>query len=322
MLLILLLIAGCSLAIYYFGDWFANASTRIGDHYKLPRGVKGATLDAINSSLPELMVALFAIIFFGRFDVGVATIAGSAAFNLLVIPALCALLAPVALKIGGHVLDRDGLFFFVSLVLFIGAVWYAKEWGVLISLMLLAVYALYINRFITHTKAHKQVVAEKRTRIPRDVFILIVSMVGIAGASFILVDQAILLATALNIHPILIAFTVIAGATSIPDTVVSVVNARKGSGDDAISNALGSNTFNILVGLPIPVLAHVLFVGEPVTVAFANIEILFGLLIATIVVLYFIANNKTLSKKEGAILLGVYILFMTYVIVLALHTPV
>lgn len=322
MLIPLVIITAASLAIYVLGEWFAGASSRIGDHFKLPKGVKGATLDAISSSLPELMVAVFAVIFFGRFDVGVATIAGSAAFNLLVIPALCALAAPRALKVGGRVLDRDGLFFFVSLILFIGALWYSTHWGVLIAVIFLAVYLLYIQRFVAHAKAFQHKAIAKPAKLPRDTLILAVTALGIAGASYLLVDQAIQLAQALGVHPILIAFTVVAAATSIPDTVVSVINAKQGSGDDAISNALGSNTFNILVGLPIPVLLYVFLVGEQVDVAFANTEILFGLLAATIVLLYFIANNKELSKKEGAILLGIYVLFMAYIITIALMTPV
>ncbi len=306
------IIIACSFAIYHFGNAFAAASNRIGEHFALPKGVKGATLDAVSSSLPELMVALFAVIFFGSFDIGVATIAGSAAFNLLIIPAAAALVAPAALRVGGHVLDRDGVFFFISLLLLTATLWYTSSWGVWIALLFLGVYAVYVQRFITHAKENTTA-KHVKTSLSRDTLILLVTATGIAGASYFLVQQAISLAHALGVHPTLIAFTVIAAATSVPDMVVSLANARQGSGDDALSNALGSNTFNILVGLPIPILAYVLLTGQPVALVFANTEILFGLLAATLVLVLTVANGKDLTKRNGVFLLAVYAAFIIYV---------
>ena len=53
-----------SILIYFIGNIFAKASSKLGDYFKLSKSVKGATFDAIASSLPELLVALFAVIFF------------------------------------------------------------------------------------------------------------------------------------------------------------------------------------------------------------------------------------------------------------------
>ena len=67
-----------SIIIYLSGKRFAESSSKIGDFLNLPRDVKGATFDAISSSLPELLVALYSVIFFKQFEVGIGTIAGSA----------------------------------------------------------------------------------------------------------------------------------------------------------------------------------------------------------------------------------------------------
>ncbi len=313
MLIHLAIIFASSIAIYYLGNAFAEASSRIGDHYRLPKGVKGATLDAISSSLPELLIALFAVLFFGRFDIGVATIAGSAAFNLLIIPALSVLVAPGILKVAKRVIARDGLFYIISLILLLAAVWYAPTWGILLSVIFLGLYAVYIGVFVNDAKKHRETVKSIPTHIPRDIGIAGITALLIAGASYLLVEHAIDFANAIGVHPVLIAFTIIAAATSVPDTVVSMANARKGSGDDAISNALGSNTFDILIGLGIPVLAYVLLIGEPVVHGFMNMEILFGLLAATMIVLYLFARNNSLSKQEGVILLVAYAGFLVYV---------
>ena len=105
-----------SVLLYFISNRFADASSNIGDYLKLSRSVKGATFDAIAGSMPELLVALFAVIFFKSFEIGIGTIAGSALFNLLVIPGICVLVAPVAFKVSRDVIDRDGLFYIISFV--------------------------------------------------------------------------------------------------------------------------------------------------------------------------------------------------------------
>ena len=61
----ILIIVITGLVIYFFGKRFAIASSEIGDYYNISHSVKGATLDAVASSFPELMIAVFAVVFFG-----------------------------------------------------------------------------------------------------------------------------------------------------------------------------------------------------------------------------------------------------------------
>jgi cation:H+ antiporter len=134
--------------------------------------------------------------------------------------------------------------------------------------------------------------------------------------TFFLTKYSIELATILNVSPIIIAFTITAAATSIPDTVISVANARKGNVDDVTSNVFGSNIFDILVGLGLPLLIYTVFLG-PVEMAFANLEIIFALLGATILTVYFFADSHQLNKRQAIFLLFLYVLFVAYTIILA-----
>ena len=118
-----------SIVIYFAGNRFAESSSKIGDYFNLPRDVKGATFDAVASSLPELLVALYSIIFFKQFEVGIGTIAGSALFNLLIIPGICVFAAPVAFKVGKKVLSRDALFYMISVFILVVLLIYFKTWG-------------------------------------------------------------------------------------------------------------------------------------------------------------------------------------------------
>eukprot|EP00401_Gymnodinium_catenatum_P006336 CAMPEP_0117496468 /NCGR_PEP_ID=MMETSP0784-20121206/20672_1 /TAXON_ID=39447 /ORGANISM="" /LENGTH=542 /DNA_ID=CAMNT_0005291439 /DNA_START=146 /DNA_END=1774 /DNA_ORIENTATION=- len=80
----------------------------------------------------------------------------------------------------------------------------------------------------------------------------IISLLWIAGFSLVLVYCVEILGQVLGIHIIVMGFTLLAAGTSIPDLVSSIAVARAGEGDMAVSSSIGSNIFDILVGLPIP----------------------------------------------------------------------
>jgi|TARA_B100001971_G_C18158757_1_gene520150 cation:H+ antiporter len=309
-----------SIVIYFAGNRFAESSSKIGDYFNLPRDVKGATFDAVASSLPELLVALYSIIFFKQFEVGIGTIAGSALFNLLIIPGICVFAAPVAFKVGKKVLSRDALFYMISVFILVVLLIYFKTWGIIIALLLLSIYIIYIRVIISHTKVHKKENKNKNSgeiKLAREllVFFLLIIIIGIF--TFFLTDSAIDLSNELGIPAIIVAFTIIAAATSIPDTIISVVNARKGDIDDATSNVFGSNIFDILVGIGLPLLIYYIYKG-PVEILFTNLEIVLGLLGSTMLVLYFFGDDHTIGKKEASILLLMYLAFVVYTVILAI----
>lgn len=309
-----------SIVIFFAGERFAESSSKIGDYFKLPRDVKGATFDAVSSSLPELLVALYSVIIFKQFEVGIGTIAGSALFNLLVIPGICVFLAPVAFKVSKKVISRDALFYMISVFTLIVLIIYFKEWGLIISLFLMLIYLVYLRDIIKHTKIHKKALKHKKQEnieLTKEVSIFFVLMLIIGVFTFLLTNSAINLSHALGISPIIIAFTIIAAATSVPDTAISVINAKKGDIDDATSNVFGSNIFDILIGIGLPLLIYTLIKG-PVVIEFANLEIILGLLGSTILVLYFFAEDHTLNKQQAITLLLMYLLFVAYIVSLAL----
>ncbi|MCK5022119.1 MAG: hypothetical protein KAR54_02635 [Candidatus Pacebacteria bacterium] len=309
-----------SIIIYFAGKKFANISSKIGDYFDLPRDIKGATLDAVSSSLPELLVALYSVIFFQKFEVGIGTIAGSALFNLLIIIGVCVFVAPVTFKVSRKVISRDALFYMIAVFSLVILLIYFKVWGLSIALLLLFIYLFYLRDMIGHTRAYREEAEQKiikKIKIKKEVSFFFLFMLIIGVATFFLTNSAMELSYVLNISPIIIAFTIIALATSFPDMVISVTNAKKGDIDDAVSNVLGSNTFNILVGLGLPLLIYVLYNGALV-IEFANLEIIFGLLGSTILLLYFLADDQILSKRQAGILLFMYLVFVTYIVSLAI----
>jgi len=318
-LLIVFTLIFTSIVIYYVGNIFAKASSNIGEYLRLSKSVKGATFDAIASSMPELMVALFSVIFFNSFEVGIGTIVGSALFNLLIIPALCVIVAPIAFKVKDEVVKRDSIFYMFTIFLLLSLVLLFKFWGILISVCLIFSYLIYIKLLIRDTKKHRKekIVERKKINLFREVVIFIVCVIIMGIATYFLTEASINLSEILGVHAIIIAFTVTAAATSVPDTVISVVNARKGDLDDATSNVFGSNIFDIAIGLGLPLLIYTIGFGS-VEIIFEHIELLLMLLGSSIYVLFVMSENNSLSRKQGASLLVIYLFIMIYVFYLAM----
>ncbi len=311
-----------SIVVYFSGKKFAESSSKIGDYLHLPRSVKGATFDAVSGSLPEFMVALFSVLVFKKFEVGIGTIAGSALFNLLVIPGLCVLVAPVAFKVSREVISRDGMFYNISVFVLLAALLYSRVWGLIIPIIFLAVYAWYLRNIFKHSKEHKNTVEQskesKNITLWKELLNVFFNLIIMGIATYFLTAAAINFSEAIGVPAIIIAFTIVAAATSLPDTIVSFVNAKKGNIDDAASNVFGSNIFDILIGLGIPLLIAYSFTG-PIDIVFDQIEIVIGLLGATILVLYFLAESHTLHKKQAWFMLFMYVVFLAYIVFLGIN---
>jgi len=318
LLITLSVLAISSLVIYFVSKRFAESSSKIGDFFKLPRDVKGATFDAVSSSLPELLVALYSVLFFKQFEVGIGTIAGSALFNILVIPGICVFVAPVAFKVNKKVISRDAMFYLIAVFTLIILLIYYEIWGLAVALVLLFIYLMYIKDIISHTKEHlkQKELKAKPTKITKEFYIFFISLLIIGGVTFLLTKYSINLSHILGIAPIIIAFTITAAATSLPDAVISIANAKKGDIDDATANVFGSNVFDILVGIGLPLLIYYMYKGAA-HIDFSNLEIILGLLGSTILILYFFSDDRKLNKKEAAFLLFMYLVFIVYVIFLA-----
>lgn len=317
-ILSIILIILMSYIIYYIGEYFANASSNLGDYWNLPKSVKGATFDAISSSMPELMIAIFSVISFGKFEVGIGTIAGSAFFNILIIPAICVLVAPIPFKVSKEVIYRDAKFYIFAAGSLLALVLITKEWGFLIAGILLTGYGAYILTLTKHTKEHRIKNSAKKIliNIKKELLTFLITL-GIMGfATYILTEQSINLSEALRISPIIIAFTIIAAATSVPDAVVSITNAKKGDIEDATSNAFGSNIFDIFIGLGIPVLLAAIINGST-TIIFENIEVLIALFISSIAIFLLFHIKDTINKKEAIIMLITYAIFFIYIVTIA-----
>ena len=218
-------------------------------------GIRGATINAIASSFPELVTTIVFLVILGDsvgFVSGMSTVAGSSVFNVFVIPGL--MILTVFLKnrksLKNHdrsLVLRDGLWllFVQTIIYFIIRSGSFTFWH---GALLMFIYALYILMLFKNNKESEDedcyFSPEKRRSLNTK---FIFGIIGVGVGCFYLVEICVKLGTEFNLGVPIIALVVAAAATSVPDTFLSVRDAKKGKTDDAISNAFGSNSLLVVV---------------------------------------------------------------------------
>ncbi|MCI5148217.1 MAG: sodium:calcium antiporter, partial [Candidatus Electrothrix sp. MAN1_4] len=336
-------------------EYFVPSLDYISDILKLPSNVAGASLMAVGSSAPELAIALTAL-FHGsgeHSDVGIGTIVGSAVFNILVITGASALARPA--KVTLSVVIRDCLIYVLSIALllftFFDGQIYPME-----AFSFLLLYAGYLAILYTwnswfpeeiHTYTQEPTSSDvNKNNIDNDqrsvlatinywtsrtlgllagkveqsyLRVFLVSIAVIVALSWILVKSVIVFGNATAIPPVIIALTLLAAGTSAPDMISSVVVARQGRGDMAVANAVGSNIFDILIGLGLPWLIAMgmgLLTGGHTFVEVGTADLLTStlVLLGTVFVLFiFLYTKRTLSRIEGGILIAIYVIYVLWI---------
>ena len=139
------------------------------------------------------------------------------------------------------------------------------------------------------------------------------SIIWIGVICYGMVEFAILIGQMCDISSTVMGLTVLAAGTSVPDAISSIVVAQRGLGDMAISNALGSNVFDILLGLGFPYFLSALKEGKPVTMCVDDVSVYLICLVLVLVIVIgtFSAFKFVLRPQLGAILMVTYALFFT-----------
>jgi len=296
---------------------FEQAAERLSRHYGLPAAAHGAIVVAVGSSFPEISSIVISTVVHGDFSLGVGAIVGSAVFNLLVIPALSALFSE-ELEATRDVVHKDAQFYIISvLVLFIvfalGATYVpggTNTEAILtppLAILPLATYGIYV--FLHQQDASDHAAQEvEDVRPAREWAMLVAGLVVIAVGVEGIVRSALSLGAIFDSPTFLWGLTVIAAATSLPDAFVSIKAAREGDSVTSLTNVLGSNTFNLLVAIPL----GVLLAGSATINFLVAIPTMGFLGFATLVFIVFARTDLELSDPEAYGFLGLYVFFLAW----------
>ena len=302
-----------------------ESTHRLSQHYGIPDAVKGSVLLAISSSMPELVTALLATGVHSDFELGLAAIIGSAIYNILVIPAFSVYARGRPLEANRDLIYREAQFYLVSvvvlmIVLSLSVIYNTSDETVVeggreifygqftrgFALFPLMLYALYLFIQFEEVKRQRDDNPPQAGISPlREWSILIGCIVLILVGVEALLRVAITLGELLQTPTFLWGMTIVAAATSIPDTFVSVRASVMGRIESSVSNVLGSNVFDLLVAVPLGVM-----LSGTMLINFTQVvPMMLFLVLATIVMLIFMLRDMHLSVRESHVMMALYVGF-------------
>ncbi|MFW6449161.1 MAG: sodium:calcium antiporter [Halobacteriota archaeon] len=311
-----------TVAIWFGANWLEPAAERIAVAYGLPSLVQGAILIAAASSFPELSSVVLAAVRHGEFELGVASIVGSAIFNVLVIPGISVMFAGEAMRTDRELIYKDAQFYLLSIVVtfltFTLAVVYLPVAGDLsvgrvtwwLALVPLGLYGIYLGiHFMEAMDGAPPADGAHRTAARASVdFVIgmVVILIGVEG----LLHASIGLGDVFETPSYLWGLTVVAVGTSLPDLLLSVKAARADRHAVSLSNVFGSNTFDLLVAVP----AGALVAGSVLVRLDRAVPMFAFLTVATIGVMAALRTRFVVSRREAIALLLGYLLFVVWML--------
>ncbi len=260
--------------------------------------VIGLTLVATATSLPELATAITATIS-NSHGIAIGNVVGSNAFNIGIVLAVGALIIPI---LPDRSATRDGLIVLVATCIFaIFSVITGRGIGRIEALILFFLYVIYVFYLIRTTKMSGEVEVGDRSTLTM-VFMILVGTLFLFIGSPILVGSAERLSRVWGIEDSVIAVTLIAAGTSLPELMATITAAIKGHEGIAVGNVLGSNLFNILLIPGIAAMIHPLDISPLIGQALIP-----GMLLLTALAL--LLTTRKLGRKEGVLLMIGFSLF-------------
>lgn len=302
------------LILLYSGRFLVLSSVGLAKRFKISKLVIGVTIVSFGTSAPELFLSVLAAVK-GEAEFAIANVVGSNIANIGLVLALTALIFPLTVKRFTVIRDTPFMLLISTLFLLIAGNGVLKYYHGILFLALLTGYAIFIIR---HSKKHKEDIELEEVKklqysLPVLIFMLIASMVGLGVASSLLLDNAEIIALELGVSKRVFGIVAIAFGTSLPELVTSLIAAFKKEMDISVGNIVGSNIYNILSVLGI----SSLFTNINIDEKFLSLDIPVMLGIATMLYLFLLpANKSSVSRWKGAVMLGAYAVYVTFLFIL------
>ncbi len=289
-------------------DFFVDSSVALAERFKIPKMVIGIVLVSLATTAPELSVSMMSALA-GSPEMALGNAIGSVICNAGLALALCGLVSkvpvpvtPGVLKTSGGVLVGVGLLAFLFVVFDL----VLDRWEGAVLVILFTAYMVYL--FGEHKRGNLRdtielEVLEDERGLPlhKQVMFFVLGLGGIVLSSRFVIVSATTIARSAGIPESVIALTLVALGTSIPEVATSIVAAWKGEGALSVGNILGANIMNICW------VAGASSVANPLALSRKEILFMFPamfvVLAATLVVLQ---TNHRLTRREGGFLLLLY----------------
>ena len=313
---VILLIVGLVL-ILVGANYLTDGSAALARRFNISEFIVGLTIVAIGTSTPELVVSVISALH-GSGDMAIGNVTGSNLFNGLLILGITTLIRPVSLT-SDNIKKDIPLGILASIVLLVVCcdVLLGSDLRNNIGrdegIILLLLFVIFISYTIFSAKAPEVEEAAEEQK-PMPIWLMLIMIVGgLAGLVFggnLFQTSAVEVARALGVSESMIAITLLAGGTSLPELAASAVSAFKGKSEMAMGNVLGSNISNIFLVLGASATITPLSLGG---ITMVDLLTVLGASILLWITAFSFKRNK-IDRPEAVILIVAYIAYIWYMV--------
>lgn len=319
---ILLLIVGFIILIKG-ADWLIDGASSAASHFKVSKLLIGLTIIAFGTGAPELAVS-FSSLLAGNSDILLGNVIGSNILNIILLIGIAAVIRPVKIKKETITKELPMLILIsaIFITLFLGSILNPtnhifSRTSAAICLLSFTIFLFYI--IVTARKNRKQMkeIEKPKFKLGISILLIIIGLVGVIGGSELVVNSASTIAEAIGVSDRIIALTVVAFGTSLPELVTTITAAKRGENDLLVGNIIGSNIFNICIvlGLPALIFGNVVPATPNSTIELIGQYLDISMVgISAILLFIFAKTNKKITRSEGVIMLITFIAYYNFVI--------
>lgn len=306
---IILIIIGFTILIKG-ADLFIDGISSTAINMKIAKIIISLTIVAFGTSSPELAISIQGMID-GNGSLVLANVIGSTIVNTMLIIGIAALIKPITIQ--HETVKRQLPLHLITVIIF--AILFVIGNGIsridgIILFITFLVFLIYIIRFMKKRKSFFEKNEKPKWKIWPSILFAILGLIGIFIGSDIAVENCTQLAYKIGISEKLITMVILVIGTSAPEIAMAVSSAKKNEFDIILGNIIGTNIFNIGFVLGIPVIIF----GSVSSIDFQLIDMVM-MSLAAIIIYEFAKDDKIISKKEGLLMLAVFVEYYLYVII-------
>jgi cation:H+ antiporter len=287
-------------------DVLVDGTSKTAAHLGVSSLIISVILVGFGTSSPEFAISVGAAIQ-NNSDISLGNIIGSCVANLLLVLGIASIVKPIKIKKG--IIRREvpimlGATFILLISSIFGLLDEYHLFGGVLFILLFATFVFYFVRCAKKERDNNKQIDIGKTQ--KNVLFIILGIVGVVAGAWLLIESSVVIADFLGIPTFIIALSMVAVGTSLPELVVSSMAAYKDESDIAIGNVLGSNVFNILLILGVAAF----FIPLRATDSTIHIWILMGINLLVFPILF---SGHSISRKEGVFMLIIYSIFIWYI---------
>lgn len=297
-------------------DWLIDGASSAASHFKVSKMLIGLTIVAFGTGAPELAVSISSLIN-GTTDMLLGNVIGSNITNILLLVGIGALIYPIKIK-KDTVAKELPLLLLIStilVVLFLDTLLMSTEINTIsradgiICLLFFSIFVFYIISMARKNRKSGKEVEKPKFKLGISLLMVLVGLGGVVGGAELVVSSASFIAKAIGVSDRIIALTVVALGTSLPELITTIKAAKKKETELLVGNIIGSNIFNICIVLGLPV---ALF-GTVTPESFETIDII--MLIGSAAILWLVARSgRKITRFEGLAMIFVFLIYYGFII--------